>query len=40
MSRIRGENVTLSEQFSLVASGHARGQSLGVSRRDTPGSAA
>ena len=37
MTWIRGKNVTLSAQFSPVASGHARGQSPGVSRRDTPG---
>jgi hypothetical protein len=34
-----GKNVTLSVQFSRVVSGHARGQSPGVSHRDTPGSA-
>jgi hypothetical protein len=33
-------NVTLSAQFSRVVSGHARGQSPGVSRQDTPGNAA
>jgi len=37
MSRNCGENVTLSAQFSRVVSGHARGQSPGVARWDTPG---
>ena len=35
-----GKNVTLSAPFGRVVSGHARGQSPGVSRRDTPGNAA
>ena len=37
MSRICGKNVTLSAQFSRVVSGHAGGQSPGVSCRGTPG---
>jgi hypothetical protein len=39
MSGLCGKNGTLSALFSRVVSGHARGQSPGVSRRDTPGSA-
>jgi hypothetical protein len=37
MSRICGKNVTLLAHLSRVPSGHARGQSPGVSRGDTPG---